>query len=452
MGVKQNKVFRASTTNSPQDLYFELAAFIESHPKISTHCHQLPAKEYQGFDLETLLRNTYMNWCGVPWDGSAQSHYNLLEKVRYNSFFVWLQKSLQQLYGITQPLTGATWQEWSDRIQAAYQNPAHPRNILASRCIYRRMVLDAYWDPGSDNGYPDLFVPTFRVNSFFFGYSPQAIDHDGNNPYRLYPRPFILDLDEYIAWVRDSILAHKASGCVALKIPIAYDRSLDFCEVGRDQARLSFSSLVSASAGEPLKTIQSVEPTVLPSNAPDPYSNNSLTGINAKDVKTFQDYMFFQICRIAAEEHLPVQIHTGMGQAYRTNAGQLQEAIQKSPHTRFVLLHCSYPWIQDTCMLVDKFPNVSPDLSMLPIISTRASITMLHELIERSTTERLFWGCDTWTPEESYAALLAFRHVLATALAEKIVEGYISHDDALLLIEQILFDNPNNFYKLGQAR
>ena len=103
-------------------------------------------------------------------------------------------------------------------------------------------------------------------------------------------------------------------------------------------------------------------------------------------------------------------------------------------------------------MLVDKFPNVSPDLSMLPIISTRASIEMVHDLIERSTAGRLFWGCDTWTPEESYASLLAFRHVLATTLAEKIAEGYFSREDAELVIEQIFFDNPNIFYKLDQTR
>jgi hypothetical protein len=442
---------QASMTIFPRDLYVELAAHIKSRPKINTHCHQLPAKEYQGFDLEALLRNSYVNWCGVPWDGSAHSRQNLLEKVRFNSFFVWLQKSLQQLYDIDQPLSADTWQAWNDRIEAAYKNPSHPRDILTGRCVYRRMVLDAYWDPGSDNGSPDLYVPTFRVNSFFFGYSLLASDHDGNNPYVLYPRSFILDLDEYVAWVRESILAHKASGCAALKVPIAYDRGLDFCEIGLDQARKAFSRLVSASTGEQATISQSEGQKAIPSNAPDPYSNKSLAGFDAQDVKTFQDYLFFQFCRIAADEGLPVQIHTGMGQARRTNAGQLQEVIQKSSHTRFVLLHCSYPWIEDMSMLVDKFPNVSPDLSMVPIVSTRAGIAMVHDLIERSTVGRLFWGCDTWTPEESFGSLLALCHVLATALAEKISEGYFSRDDALLMIEQLLFDNPNNYYRLGQA-
>ena len=132
----------------------------------------------------------------------------------------------------------------------------------------------------------------------------------------------------------DSILEHKASGCVALKIPIAYDRSLDFCEVGLDQARSSFSILVSASTTMPAKTLLPGNQKVIPSNAPDPFSNKSLTDIDTQAVKKFQDYLFFQICRIAAEEDLPIQIHTGMGQAQGTNAAQLQEAIQKSPDPR----------------------------------------------------------------------------------------------------------------------
>jgi predicted TIM-barrel fold metal-dependent hydrolase len=154
---------------------------------------------------------------------------------------------------------------------------------------------------------------------------------------------------------------------------------------------------------------------------------------------------------MAADLDLPIQIHTGMGQGRRTNAAHLQTAIRNFPGTRFVLLHCSYPWIQDVSMLVDKYPNVFPDLSMLPLISTRSSISMLHELIERATLDRIFWGCDTWTAEESFGALLAFRHVLALTLAQKVSEGYFSHADAQLIIDSIFLKNPERFYKLASA-
>jgi predicted TIM-barrel fold metal-dependent hydrolase len=313
------------------------------------------------------------------------------------------------------------------------------------------MLLDAYWDPGSNNDSPEFYAPAYRVNAFFFGYSTRAADHDGNNPYNLSPRAFISDLDEYIGWVRDNLLAHQAAGCVALKIPIAYDRGLDFDPVSDSAARQAFARLTVVPARQPERSGPKGNKQALPSNAPSNSAPLQDGAADPLDVKTFQDFLFFQICRMAADLDLPVQIHTGMGQGRRTNAAHLQPAIQNFPTTRFVLLHCSYPWIQDISMLVNKYPNVFPDLSWLPLISTQSATAMLHELIERATLDRVFWGCDTWTAEESFGALLAFRHVLALTLAEKIIEGYFSRADALVIIDAILLKNPQRFYKLASA-
>jgi hypothetical protein len=405
----------------------------------------------QPFDLDVLLRNSYVNWCGVSWDNSAHSREILLEKVRFNSFFVWLQKSLQQLYGESNPLTVSNWQDWSDRIQSAHQTPGHSHAILTGQCGYRRMLLDAYWDPGSDNGSPEFFAPAYRINAFFFGYSARAADHDGNNPYSLSPRPFITELDEYISWVRDSLLAHRAGGCVALKIPIAYDRGLDFDPVSNESAQLAFARLTAASVRQPKPAVWNGRDLAVPSNAPGNSAPLQDGSADPQDVKTFQDHLFFQVCSMAADLDMPVQIHTGMGQGRRTNAAYLQTAIQAFPGTRFVLLHCSYPWIQDISMLVTNYPNVFPDLSWLPLISNQSATAMLHELIERASFDRIFWGCDTWTAEESFGALLAFRHVLAATLAEKVIAGYFSRDDAFQIINAILFKNPQHFYKLATA-
>jgi predicted TIM-barrel fold metal-dependent hydrolase len=400
-------------------------------------------REFQGFDLDALLRNSYINWCGIPWDASAGSRQNLSEKLRFNSFFTWLQKSLSQLYHRDEPLSATNWEAWSDAIRKAYKDPSHCNEVLSVNCGYRTSILDAYWDPGSNNDLPSQFTPTYRVNAFFFGYSTAAADHDGNNPYVLYPRGFIRDLDEYLAWVRDTILRHKASRCVALKIPIAYDRGLDFCDVPAEAARAAFSRLTSASPEE----LDRDASRSFPANAPAPFAAGPASGADGEDVKVFQDHLFFQICRMAADANLPVQVHTGMGRGIRTNALQLQEAIQKLPETRFVLLHCSYPWIEDMSLLVTNYPNVHADLSWVPLISTQAAATLVHELIERASIDRIAWGCDTWTPEESYGSLLAFCHVLASALAKKIADGYCSSRDAFRIVDHILFDNPHQLYE-----
>jgi hypothetical protein len=86
---------------------------------------------------------------------------------------------------------------------------------------------------------------------------------------------------------------------------------------------------------------------------------------------------------------------------------------------------------------------------MLTLISTQASKMMLHELIEAATADKITWGCDTWTPEESYGSLLAFRHALASVLAEKVSEGYCSVDDAQEIVDHVMFHNANRFYRLG---
>jgi predicted TIM-barrel fold metal-dependent hydrolase len=311
------------------------------------------------------------------------------------------------------------------------------------------MILDAYWDPGSDNGFPQIYSPTFRVNAFHFGFSPLADDSDGNNPYSLYPHAFITDLDEYVAWMRGRIAAQKASGCVALKVPLAYDRGLDFSEVPAKQAQRAFARLAALVATLPIKAGQIPANRLFPSNAPGPsQAAGPLPGAHPQDIKTFQDYILFKICETAAELDLPVQIHTGTGQGQRTNALQLDEAIQKNPETRFVLLHCSYPWIQDMGMLVIRYPNIYPDLSMLPLFSSQACKAILHELIEAGAAGKLAWGCDTWTPEESFGSLMAFRHALCTVLAEKVTDGYFSLEDARLVIDGILFNNASNIYRL----
>jgi uncharacterized protein len=430
------------------DIYQELYEYMAGRPVVNTHSHQLPEQEYWEFNLDSLLRNSYINWCGVAWDNTPESRRNLFEKVRFHSAYIWLSKSLQHIYELDKPLNESTWKEWSEVISDAHKEPSFRRNILENKCSYSRIILDAYWLPGSDNGDPTFYVPTYRVNAYFFGYSMTAVDSDGNNPYLLYSGTIIKDLDDYIHWVANIMASAKNEGAVAIKIPLAYDRGLDFREVSAINARSAFSRLVDLTASSPAIPAR-LEGTAVPSNAPDIKAFRVLEpGIDPRDLKDFQDYLFFHVCKIAAELELPVQIHTGTGQGRRTNAAWLQEAIEKNPSTRFVLLHCGYPWIRDIIPLVTRYRNVYPDLSMLPIFSTQASKIILHELIEAATAEKVAWGCDTWTPEESFGSLLAFRHVMADALSEKVKDGYFSKRDACLVIDHIMTLNAPQLYQL----
>ena len=133
--------------------------------------------------------------------------------------------------------------------------------------------------------------------------------------------------------------------------------------------------------------------------------------------------------------------------AHRSNALWITEAIWENPQTKFILLHCSSPWIQDTVALVRSFPNTYPDLSWLPQLTSSGTRQMIHDLIEAGADQKVCWGCDNWTPEESYGSLLAFRHVLGTALAEKVEGGYFSLEDALCIARQFTTENARDLYR-----
>ena len=163
------------------------------------------------------------------------------------------RRACKSCMGSTSRSSATNWERISAQIEQASQQPARQLQVLTGACAYRKIVLDAYWAPGSDNSHPEIYTPSFRINAFHFGYSPWVTDQDGNSPYALYPRPFITDLDEYLEWVRRTIVEKKAQGCVALKLPIAYDRGLDFADVPYNLAQAAFGRLVSASAKAPNK-------------------------------------------------------------------------------------------------------------------------------------------------------------------------------------------------------
>ncbi len=395
--------------------YSALYDYISSRQIINTHSHHMGGEDFARFNLDALLRNSYVSWCGVAFDDSRESRANFLRMVRTRSYFVWLQKAVQELYNFDEPITPDNWSVISKMIEKSHHEPQHHLNILQKNCRYKKIILDAYWDPGSNNNLPELFAPTFRVNMFLYSYDRAAADHNGNNALLRYKRE-VKSLEEYISFMEETIRRKKAEGCVALKSALAYDRNLAFRETSKLDAQRIFQRSGREASGE--------------------------------EVVLFQDYTFFEICRIAAQLDLPLQCHTGLGELDRTNAMQLREAIVKNPDTKFILFHGSYPWTDDIGGLIHRYPNAYADLCWLPIISESAAARLLHELIEVGTADRLMWGCDTWSSEESYGALLAFRHVLAKVLCEKVEDGFLDIEEAFSIIDRVTYANASELYRL----
>ncbi len=129
--------------------------------------------------------------------------------------------------------------------------------------------------------------------------------------------------------------------------------------------------------------------------------------------------MMYEIAKIASEKDVPFQVHTGLGSMNNTNAVHLNSLIKDNPDTKFVLFHGSFPWTDDIIGLLHTYPNVYADLCWLPLISQTAAKHALHQMIEVATADKITWGCDTWTGEESLGAKFAMAKVLGDVLNEK---------------------------------
>lgn len=394
-------------------IYERLMEHMQDHPIINTHSHSLPTVDGSDMTLDTMLHSTYMGWKAINAEGYGDDKDAFVKDMRFNSYFTYFQKSLQELYGLNEPISKKTWQLYSDKIHEAYQDKLHRTNILREKCRYEKVIVDSYWNPGEIQGFGGMMTAAYRINMYLFGYSKTAVDHKGKNPFQVYGWPDAPTIDDYVALMRRQIGLKLDEDCVAIKAGCAYDRGLDFMPTTKYEAAKAY-----------------MNPDATP-----------------EEIKAFQDYIFDQICKYAAERDVPVQCHTGLARLNKSNAMWLKPIIDQNPDTRFVIFHGSYPWMDDVLALVHNYPNVYPDLCWMPILSPSATERFLEELLELGNASKICWGCDTWMAEDSFGALLAARHVFAKLLSRKVEEGFMNEEEAKALISDILYNNAKKIYK-----
>lgn len=392
----------------------QLHQYLAPLPVISVHEHHREDDAYPGLTLESLLMRSYVGWI-YPGHQGITDRAAFLDHVRFNSYFVWLEKGLRAVYGCG-PITVDNWDAISDQITAAHAGSRTWHvDLMRRHGLIQRAIEDAFWDTGSAVGHPEFFAPTFRINAFVMCHHPEMADHNGTN-LRKFGLPFD-DFGGYLQAVKALLVRAKANGTVAMKSALAYDRDIAFDIVDYDVAARAF--------------------------------NQRAEDVDADTRRAYQNYMYHVCCDLAAELQLPFQNHTGLALIGGSNPMNLQPAIAAHPLTTFVLFHGGYPWVHEIAGLAHNYPNVCPDLTWLPLISPTAAVQAIHEWLEVAQTALgICWGGDAFSGEESVGAALALKHVLAVALAQKVDEGYFGLDDAKALGRMICYENAERVYGL----
>ena len=395
--------------------FLSIHKYLTELPIISSHEHHLETKQQMKLTLDSIFKNSYVGWCSLPASTTKDARSQWLTSIRSNTYFVWLEKSICQIYGYDE-INADNWDSISEDINKRHQDGLHHWHILECYANYKKFIQDSYWNPGDCLSNPEFVASTYRMDTWMAGFHKNCLDHDRMNP-RMLVDYDMQDLDAYEMALKADIESKMPSIC-ALKCAVAYERDISFKKVSRDKAEKIYGS------------------------SPELISDD--------DRILFGDYIFGYFVDIAREYNIPIQIHTGLARLAGSNPMLLEPVIAANPDVKFVLFHGGFPWFYEVAALAHNYQNVYIDMNWLPLVSTSAAQNALHTFFEvLPDCRRICWGGDCWTSEESFGAAMAFRMVLADVLADKMSSGLYRTSYIDFLAERILFQNCKELYSMA---
>lgn len=239
----------------------------------------------------------------------------------------------------------------------------------------------------------------------------------------------VTSLDEYLAACRDTFEAYKAFGAVAFKDQSAYQRTLRYDNPSRGQAEEIFNWFMA-----------------------DPRRSASYPD----GIKPLDDYLFHEFMRMARDLDLPVQIHTGhmagiRSEITKTNAAGLTSVIELHRDVRFDLFHANWPYSSDIIFLAKNYPNVTIDFCWANIIDPIYCQAMFKQVLSSVPHGKIHgYGSDfKGFADRAWAHAGIARDNVAISLAEMVDMSYLDLDEAKEVGRAWLFDNANEFFRLG---
>jgi predicted TIM-barrel fold metal-dependent hydrolase len=156
----------------------------------------------------------------------------------------------------------------------------------------------------------------------------------------------------------------------------------------------------------------------------------------------------------ALETGLPLQVHTGYGDAdsrlHRADPALLQDFLAATQHTgaAVLLLHC-YPYHRQAGAMANLFPHVYLDIGeTLNHVGAR-SAAILAEALELAPFHKMLYSSDAFgLPELHYLGAAAFRRDIAAVTRAFVTDGAWSVADAGRVAAMIGAGNARRIYRL----
>ena len=439
-------------------VFEDLRDYIETIRVVDTHEHQRNRQDPdQGVSFYTLLATSYLTSdlvsAGSPplsfasvrantLDENWETYGPYLELSKNTSYYAQFLSGFRKLYGYDEPsFTKQGIARLSEQIGENYREFDKWYATAFERSNIDVWLVDPYWEPLDivlDERYSALI---FDIDHLVWASGNRYRLTKQENPGRrnwvegllfqtnVYEKAegegrTIRNLDDYVEYVGvmfDRALEKKAVG---IKNSFAYMRSLYYEDV-------------------PLRVASAL------------FDKGANAVLNEREEKAVQDFLFHWIIRRAAEVDLPIQIHTGYlagnGSVLEdSRPADLNNLFLQYPDVDFIMFHGGYPWTSQAVSLTKAFPNVSIDLVWLPQISKEASVKTLEEILDMVPYNKILWGGDCETIEETAGSLESGKEVVARVLAARVDRGAMSEETARDVALKIFRENAVRLFKLEE--
>jgi uncharacterized protein len=409
-------------------------AALEEMMIIDTHEHIRPLKEVREgpWDFIELCKQSYVaaDFASAGMTAADWPAAELEPDDRWAAFAPWVRRventayyrsllaGCRKLHGVPEndEMTAESFLALTPQMETARRRDDLIDWALGEVGRIEYALQDPHWDPFEMETDGQVLHSVLRINSFVVAPFEGQADHNEASPYDCAAKlGFAVNgFDSYLELIHKAVEHYKVAGAPAIKSSLAYDRSLDFAQVEKEDARRLYE------------------------RGPE--------GLDGAEMKALEDFLMYEVIDAATEQNLPVQIHTGIragsGDVRGTNPMLLTELLLAHPQARFALFHGGYPHCSELTVLAKAMPNVWLDMCWLPIISPSVVRRMLQEWIEAVPMSKLMWGGDCAHVEAALGALEFGKDIVGKVMMAKVKEAdYCTVEVAVRAAKCIMHDN-----------
>lgn len=423
------------------EIYREIYGQLKDTPIISIHEHIYPERLMkEPLTLLQIIQGSYL-YCDLVSSGMQRKVWEqivrdekidpthppippLKELVRalkrtiMTSYYRALFLGLKELFGI-ESLNEQIWDEWKRVVRDKRSRNGWERHVF-DKANVELALQDNFWALADFHFPEEYFAPVFRVDRLLQSSDPTFVNKKGLRATELAER-WGIDISTFSGYcdmVDEALEKAKNYGVVAIKIALAYYRSLNFERGNKDEAERAYK----------------------------------LRDRSYDD--KFCNYMVHYILRKCEEDlKMPVLIHTGI---QTRNANLLVNSDPKLlnplfieyPGVNFIILHGGYPFSRDAAVMAKNFPNVHLDVTWLSMITGSGYKMLLKEFLELVPANKIIWGSDSDNVEQMLGHVMLFRHLTSETLAKMADERIVSVNEAVEIGKWIFRENAIEIFNL----